>query len=108
MANRSRKPKFITNVRYSWRPVRWAVVRLNEDGSETYIGSESEEMAMRWAAMMDEAARENALSKRFVKQGRSKRPAEPNSLVESAETVERPGQQIAFPWLKFLSRRAPA
>ena len=61
-------------MRYTWRSevaVSWAVVRLNEDGTETYIGSEKyKETAMRWAAMMDKAALENAVSKRSIKKGR--------------------------------------
>lgn len=111
MANRPRKRNFRANVRYTWRSevaVSWAVVRLNEDGSETYIGSEKyKETAMRWAAMMDKAALENAVSKRSIKKGRpEERPPESKLLaVGFSETVKLPEQQIAFPWLKLFSRR---
>jgi hypothetical protein len=56
------KPKNQRQARYNWRPVvelHWVVVRLNEDGSESYHSRyDSEEEAKNMAAMMDKAARE--------------------------------------------------
>jgi hypothetical protein len=59
---RSTKQKPIA-ARYTWRPeigpVRWEIIRLNEDGSETHYSYErSEEEAKKMAATMDKAARE--------------------------------------------------
>jgi hypothetical protein len=51
-------------ARYTWRPqipgpVRWEVIRLNEDGSESHYSFErSEEEAKQMAVTMDKAARE--------------------------------------------------
>ena len=54
-----------TNARHTWRPeiipapVRWEVIRLNEDGSESHYSYErSEEEAKKTAAVMDKAAQE--------------------------------------------------
>jgi hypothetical protein len=111
MANRSRKPKFRTNERYTWRPevaVTWAIVRLNEDGSETHLGSEKyQEVAKRWAAMMDKAAQEN-VSKRPTKKDRleSRFPQADSPPAEFANTVKPIGQQFAFPWSLFSRRSA--
>jgi hypothetical protein len=65
MAKKSRPPKRKPGAaRYTWRPeiggpVRWEVIRLNEDGSETHYSYErSEEEAKKMAATMDKAARE--------------------------------------------------
>jgi len=61
MAKKSRPPN--GTARYTWRPeipgpVRWEVIRLNEDGSESHYSFErSEEEAKRMAATMDKAAR---------------------------------------------------
>ena len=56
------KPKPKRQGRYTWRTVvelHWVVVRLNEDGSESYHSRyDSEEEAKNMAAMMDKAARE--------------------------------------------------
>jgi len=112
MANRARKRKF-RDVRYTWRPeiaVTWAVVRLNEDGSETNLGSEKyKEVAMRWAAMMDKAAKED-VSKRSAKKRpvvlAGRLPQTDPSSVEFAGTVKPPDQQIAFPWSLFSRRSA--
>jgi len=63
MAKKSRPPK-LRSARYTWRPeipgpVRWEVIRLNEDGSESHYSFErSEEEAKNMAAEMDKAARE--------------------------------------------------
>jgi hypothetical protein len=111
MANQALKPKSSANVRYTWRPevaVTWAVVRLNEDGSETSLGSEKhKEIAMRWAAMLDRAAQED-VSKRRTKKARvdgGLPQAEP-SPQEFADSVKPPDQQIAFPWNLFSRRSA--
>ena len=57
-----RKPKNQRHARYNWRPVvelHWVVVRLNEDGSESfYSRCDSEEEAKEIAATMDKAALE--------------------------------------------------
>ena len=49
-------------ARYTWRPVvelHWVVVRLNEDGSESFYSRyETEEDAKKTAAVMDKAAQE--------------------------------------------------
>jgi hypothetical protein len=62
MAKRKRKPKSQRQARYSWRPVvelHWVVVRLNEDGSESFYSRyDSEEEAKQMAATMDKAAQE--------------------------------------------------
>ena len=65
MAKRKPRPKRKNQrqPRYTWRPViapiRWVVVRLNEDGSESVYGYEgSEEEAKERAEIMDEAAQE--------------------------------------------------
>ncbi len=62
MAKRKPKPKNQGQARYTWRPVvelHWVVVRLNEDGSESFHSRyEVEEEAKEIAAMMDSAARE--------------------------------------------------
>ena len=54
------KPK--RQGRYTWRTVvelHWVVVRLNEDGSESFYSRyETEEEAKKMAALMDKAARE--------------------------------------------------
>ena len=56
------KPKNQRQARYTWRPVvelHWVVVRLNEDGSESFYSRyESEEEAKEMVAMRDKAARE--------------------------------------------------
>ena len=64
MAKKSGPPKpELRPARYTWRPeipgpVRWEVIRLNEDGSESHYSFErSEEEAKRMAATMDKAAR---------------------------------------------------
>jgi hypothetical protein len=109
MANQPRQ-KFRTNVRYTWRPelaVSWAVIRLNEDGSETHLGSQKyKEAATRWATMLDKATQDD-LSKQPQKRGsgenRRSKQTRP-SAAEVAELVERPDQQIAFPW-RLFSRR---
>jgi hypothetical protein len=111
MANRPRKSKFTTNVRYTWRPeiaVTWAVVRLNEDGSETNLGAEKyKEAAVRWAGMLDRAAQED-VGKRPTKKGRLARrlPQADSSPVEFAQPVKSPDQQITFPWSLFSRRSA--
>ena len=57
-----RKPKNQHQARYTWRPVvefHWVVVRLNEDGSESFHSRyDSEEEAKDITAMMDKAALE--------------------------------------------------
>jgi hypothetical protein len=57
-----RKPKPKRQGRYSWRTVvelHWVVVRLNEDGSESFYSRyDTEEEAKKMAALMDKAARE--------------------------------------------------
>ena len=57
-----RKPKPKRQGRYSWRTVvelHWVVVRLNEDGSESYYSRyDSEEEAKDMAGTMDKAALE--------------------------------------------------
>jgi len=57
-----RKPKTQLHPKYTWRPVvelHWVVVRLNEDGSESFYSRyETEEEAKRAAAVMDKAAQE--------------------------------------------------
>jgi hypothetical protein len=59
---RKPKPKDHREPRYAWRPVvelHWVVVRLNEDGSESFYNSySSEEEAKKVAAIMDKAAHE--------------------------------------------------
>ena len=64
MTKRNSKPKrkHQRQARYTWRPVvelHWVVVRLNEDGSESFHSRyDSEEEAKRMAATMDKAAQE--------------------------------------------------
>jgi hypothetical protein len=64
MAKRKPKPKPNNQrqARYAWRPVvelHWVVVRLNEDGSESFYSRyETEEEAKQMAATRDKAARE--------------------------------------------------
>ena len=57
-----RKPKPKRQGRYSWRTVvelHWVVVRLNEDGSESFYSRyETEEEAKQMAATRDKVARE--------------------------------------------------
>ena len=61
MVKRKPKPKNQSKARYTWRPVvelHWVVVRLNEDGSESFYSRyETEEEAKKTAALMDKAAR---------------------------------------------------
>ncbi len=56
------KPKSKRQGRYTWRTVvelHWVVVRLNEDGSESFHRRyDTEEEAKKTAALMDKAARE--------------------------------------------------
>ena len=56
------KPKPKRQGRYTWRTVvelHWVVVRLNEDGSESFYSRyDTEEEAKKMAALMDKAARE--------------------------------------------------
>jgi hypothetical protein len=56
------KPKPKRRGRYTWRTVvelHWVVVRLNEDGSESFHSRyDTEEEAKKMAALMDKAARE--------------------------------------------------
>ena len=56
------KPKNQRQARYTWRPVvelHWVVVRLNQDGSESFYSRyETEEEAKETAATRDKAARE--------------------------------------------------
>jgi hypothetical protein len=111
MANRPRKSKLTTNVRYTWRPeiaVTWAVVRLNQDGSETNLGSEKyKDAAMRWAAMLDKAAQEDVGKRPTKKGGLGARLPQPDpSPVEFANTAKPPDQQITFPWSLFSRRSA--
>jgi hypothetical protein len=61
--HRLSKPKDQRQPRFTWRPVvrpiRWAVIRLNEDGSEShYSYEETEEAVKKMAATMDKAAHE--------------------------------------------------
>ena len=64
MVKRKPKPKSKNQrqARYTWRPVvelHWVVVRLNEDGSESYYSRyDSEEEAKDMAGTMDKAALE--------------------------------------------------
>jgi len=62
MVKRKPKPKNQRQARYTWRPVvelHWVVVRLNDDGSESFYSRyDSEEEAKEMAAMMDKAALE--------------------------------------------------
>jgi hypothetical protein len=62
MAKRKPKPKNQRQARYTWRPVvelHWVVVRLNQDGSESFYNRyDSEEEAKEMAAMMDKAVQE--------------------------------------------------
>ena len=64
MVKRKPKPKSKSQrqARYTWRPVvelHWVVVRLNEDGSESFYNRyDSEEEAKEMAAMMDKAVQE--------------------------------------------------
>ena len=62
MVKRKSKSKNECQARYTWRPVvelHWVVVRLNEDGSESfYSRHETEEEAKKTAAVMDKAAQE--------------------------------------------------
>ncbi len=62
MVKRKLKPKNQRRARYTWRPVvelHWVVVRLNEDGSESFYSRyDSEEEAKNMAAIMDKAALE--------------------------------------------------
>jgi hypothetical protein len=56
------KPKPKRQGRYTWRTVvelHWVVVRLNEEGSESFYSRyDTEEEAKKMAALMDKAARE--------------------------------------------------
>ena len=56
------KSKSQRQARYTWRPVvelHWVVVRLNEDGSESFYSRyETEEEAKQMAATRDKVARE--------------------------------------------------
>jgi hypothetical protein len=56
------KPKPKRQGRYTWRTVvelHWVVVRLNEDGSESFYSRyDSEEEAKKMAALMDKSTRE--------------------------------------------------
>ena len=56
------KPKLKRLGRYTWRTVvelHWVVVRLNEDGSESFYSRyETEEEAKQMAATRDKVARE--------------------------------------------------
>jgi hypothetical protein len=88
--------------------VTWAIVRLNEDGSETNLGSEKyKETAVRWAGMLDRAAQED-FSKRSPKRRRlgARLAAADPAPAERANTVKPPDQQIAFPWNLFSRRPA--
>ena len=64
MVKRKPKPKSKgqRQARYTWRPVvelHWVVVRLNEDGSESFYSRyETEEEAKQMAATRDKVARE--------------------------------------------------
>src|SRR5262249_46646207 len=62
------KPKNQRQARYTWRPVvelHWVVVRLNENGSESFHSRyDAEEEAKDMAAMMDKAAREGREERR--------------------------------------------
>ena len=64
MVKRKPKPKSKSQrqARYTWRPVvelHWVVVRLNEDGSESFYSRyETEEEAKKMATVMDKAAQE--------------------------------------------------
>ena len=62
MVKRKSKPKNQRQARYTWRPVvelHWVVVRLNEDGSESFYSRfETEEEANKTAAKRDKAALE--------------------------------------------------
>ena len=62
MGKRKPKPKNQRQARYTWRPVvelHWVVVRLNEDGSESFYSRyETEEEAKTTAATRDKVARE--------------------------------------------------
>jgi len=62
MVKRKPKPKNQRQARYTWRTVvelHWVVVRLNDDGSESFYSRyDSEEEAKEMAAMMDKAALE--------------------------------------------------
>ena len=64
MVKRKPKPKSKNQrqARYTWRPVvelHWVVVRLNEDGSESFYSRyETEEEAKTTAATRDKVARE--------------------------------------------------
>jgi hypothetical protein len=62
MVKRKPKPKNQRQARYTWRPVvelHWVVIRLNEDGSESFYSRyETEEEAKKTAAMRDKAAQE--------------------------------------------------
>ena len=62
MATLKPKPKNQRQARYAWRPVvelHWVVVRLNEDGSESFYSRyETEEEANKTAAKRDKAALE--------------------------------------------------
>jgi len=98
-------------VRYTRRPevaVTWAVIRLNEDGSETNLGSEKhKDVAVRWATMMDKAMQEDP-RKRPVKKGRldNRIPQTAPSPAEVATAATLPDQQIASPWSLFSRRSA--
>ncbi len=56
------KPQSKRQGRYTWRTVvelHWVVVRLNEDGSESFHSRyDTEEEAKKTAALMDKAAGE--------------------------------------------------
>jgi hypothetical protein len=62
MVKRKPKPKNQHQARYTWRTVvelHWVVVRLNEDGSESFHSRyETEEEAKKTSARMDKAALE--------------------------------------------------
>ena len=57
-----RRPKTQRYPKYTWRPVvelTWKVIRLNEDGSESYYRRyKSEKAAKKMAAIMNKAAHE--------------------------------------------------
>jgi hypothetical protein len=62
MAKKSGPPK-PRPARYTWRPeispIRWEVIRLNENGTESHYSYErSEEEARKMAAEMDKAAQD--------------------------------------------------
>ena len=86
----------------------WAVVRLNEDGSETNLGSEKyKDAAVRWAGMLDRAAQED-VGKRPTKKGRlaGRVPQADPSPVDFVQPAKPPDQQITVPWSLFSRRSA--